>query len=186
MPHRTPRTLRALALPAAVAAACAVAVPTQAALAGGVADTLRTPQATKAAPAGGGFYGVWILKSWDINGRVLPCPVTLSLPPGAPPISCVEGEFLKLFRSGRYETNLPAFAREDAHRGVFVAIAFGGKAGNAIVFEDDAVQDEPRVYRMSLGRSGAKAPKTMVISTNMGIPGGGRSAIAMNFTRYTR
>ena len=48
------------------------------------------------------------------------------------------------------------------------------------------MQDEPRVYRMSLGRSGAKAPRTMVISTNMGIGGGGRSAIAMNFTRYTR
>jgi peptide chain release factor 1 len=60
--------------------------------------------------------------------------------------------------------------------GVFAAIAFGGKAGNAIVFEDDAVQDEPRVYRMRLVRSGAKAPKSMVISTNLGIAGGGRSA----------
>ena len=177
------RTLRTIALPAAIAAAaCAVAIPAQAALAGGVG---QAPSATKAPPAGGGYYGVWVQTSWDIDGQVLPCPVDVPLPPGAPKISCAANTFLKLHRSGRYESNLPVFNANEADRGLFAVIAFGGKAGNAIVFDDYGTADEPRSYRMTLPKSGKKAPTTMVISASMSMAGGKQMHFKMNFTRYT-
>ena len=177
------RTLRSVALPAAIAAAaCAVAIPAQAALAGGVG---QAPSATKAPPAGGGYYGVWIQTSWDVNGKVLPCPVDVPLPPGAPKISCAANTFLKLHRSGRYESNLPVFNTNEADTGVFAVIAFGGKAGNAIVFDDYGTADEPRSYRLTLPKAGKKPPKTMVISASMSTAGGGEMPFKMNFTRYT-
>ncbi|MBU6364395.1 MAG: hypothetical protein KGQ95_09275 [Acidobacteria bacterium] len=177
------RTLRSVALPVAIAAAaCAVAIPAQAALAGGVG---QAPSATKAPPAGGGYYGVWIQTSWDVNGKVLPCPVEVPLPPGAPKISCAANTFLKLHRSGRYESNLPVFNANEADTGLFAVIAFGGKAGNAIVFDDYGTNDEPRSYRLTMPKSGKKAPKTMVISASMSTAGGGEMQFKMNFTRYT-
>ena len=176
-------TLRTLALPAAIAAAaCAVAIPTQAALAGGVG---QAPSATKAPPAGGGYYGVWIQSSWEVNGKVLPCPVEVPLPPGAPRISCATNTFLKLHRSGRYESNMPVFNANEADKGVFAVIAFGGKAGNAIVFDDYGTADEPRSYRLTIAKAGKKMPKTMVISASMSTAGGGQMQFKMNFSRYT-
>jgi len=179
------RNLRSIALPVAIAAVGAAAlVPAQAALAGGVASA---PQVSKSAPAGGGYYGVWILKSWTIGSQELPCPVRVPLPPGAPSISCGPNTFLKLFRNSRYETNLPVFSQNAADKGVFVAIAYGGKAGNAIVFDDDGTLDEPRAYRMSLSRTaGKKAPTGMTVSTSMAGAGGTATHFAMNFVRYTR
>ena len=176
-------TLRTLVLPAAVAAAaCAVALPAQAALAG---DMAQVPTATKGPPAGGGFYGVWIQRRWEVNGKVLPCPVDVPLPPGAPKISCSANTYLKLFRSGRYESNLPVFRANEADKGVFAVIAFGGKAGNAIVFDDYGTADEPRSYRLTIARPGKKMPKTMVISASMSTAGGGEMQFKMHFSRYT-
>lgn len=176
-------TFRTRVLPVGIAAAAlAVAIPAQAALAGGVG---QAPVATKAAPAGGGYYGVWIQKSWEIDGQVLPCPVNLQLPPGAPRISCDGNTFLKLHRSGRYECNLPVFVSNEADAGLFAVIAFGGKAGNAIVFDDYGTLDEPRSYRLVLPASGKKPPKTMVISASLAMAGGKQMQFKMNFARYT-
>ena len=184
------RALRTLILPMAIgAAACAVAIPVQAALAGGgspAAGANPAPTATRTAPAGGGYYGVWIQSSWEVNGKVLPCPVDVPLPPGAPKISCAANTFLKLGRNGRYESNLPVFNANEADTGQFAVIAFKGRGGNAIVFDDDGTNDEPRSYRLVIPSSGKKAPKTMVISASMSTAGGGEMQFKMNFTRYTR
>lgn len=176
--------LRGRVLPAGVAAAAlAVAIPAQGALAGGVG---QAPAATKAPPAGGGYYGTWVQTSWDVDGTVLPCPVDLQLPPGAPRIGCAASTFLKLFRSGRYESNMPLFAANEADKGLFAVIAFGGRVGNAIVFDDYGTVDEPRSYRLVLPRSGGKPPKTMVISASMSMAGGRQMHFKMNFARYVR
>jgi hypothetical protein len=178
------RSLRSIALPAAIAAAGAAAlVPAQAALGGDIASA---PQVSKPAPAGGGYFGVWVLKSWTFDGRELACPVVVPQYPGAPSLSCGPNTYLKLFRDSRYTTDLPVFSRHAADRGVFVVIAYGGKAGNAIVFDDAGALDEPRAYRMSLVKTrGKKAPTGMKISTSMSAPGGTQMQVAMNFVRYT-
>lgn len=165
---------------AAIVTGSVALLPVQAAY-GGVAVT------PKSAAAAGGYYGVWILKSWDIGGRVLPCPVNVPLPPGAPSVSCGTGSFLKLFRNGRYDTDLPVFRTAGAHRGAFAVVDLHGPYGNVVVFDDDGARETPRAYRLSIPRSGVKAPKTMTISTSMstGVPGGSRTVFKMNFGRYS-
>ena len=139
------------------------------------------------APAKPGYLGVWVQASWDIGGRVLPCPVTLALPPGAPPISCGAQTYLKLFANGRYDTDMPSFARYSAHKGQFAVVTFKGTAGQAIVFDDDGAQDEPRSYRLIVGkRAGKAAPRTLVVSATMHVPGGGEQVFKMNFVRYAK
>lgn len=148
---------------------------------------IATTASAAPAPAKPGYLGTWVQASWDIEGRVLPCPVALALPPGAPPISCGAQTYLKLFPNGRYETDMPSFARYSAHRGQFAVIGFKGAAGQAIVFDDDGAQDEPRSYRLAVGkRVGKAAPKTMVISASMHVPGGAQQVFKMNFVRYSK
>ena len=176
-----PRRLRPFILPGTIAAACAALIPVQMASA---APATAGPGATMATPAGGGFYGVWTLKSWDIDGQVLPCPVQLSLGPGAPSIGCGPSTFLKLFRSGRYLTDLPVFQTNEADGGAFVVGDFGSKKGYTIVFDDDGTADNPRAYRLTIRKAGSTAPKKMAISLAMRA-GGTTTTIAMNFVRYT-
>jgi hypothetical protein len=175
-PHR----LRAFIVPGAIAIACAAALPVQMATA---APVTKGPGGTTT-PANGGFYGVWTLQSWNIGGQVLPCPVQLQLGPGAPSIGCGPGTYLKLFRSGRYDTNLPVFEANEADEGVFVVADMGAKKGNVIVFDDDGEADIPRAYRLVVPKSGSTAPKKMVISLAM-VHGGVKTTYAMNFVRYT-
>jgi len=115
---------------------------------------------------------------------VLPCPVQLSLGPGAPSIGCGPNTFLKLFRSGRYVTDLPVFQVNEADGGAFVVGDFGPKKGYTIVFDDDGEADSPRAYRMVIRKAGSTAPKKMAISLAMRA-GGTTTTIAMNFVRYT-
>ncbi len=176
-----PRRLRAFILPGTIAAVCAALIPVQMASA---APATAGSGATTATPAGGGFYGVWTLKSWDIDGQVLPCPVQLSLGPGAPSIGCGPNTFLKLFRSGRYLTDLPVFQTNEADGGAFVVGDFGSKKGYTIVFDDDGIADSPRAYRLTIRKAGSTAPKKMAISLAMRA-GGTTTTIAMNFVRYT-
>jgi len=176
-----PRRLRSLILPGTIAAACAALLPVQMASS---APVTAGPGAPTTTPAGGGFYGVWTLKSWEIDGQVLPCPVQLSLGPGAPSIGCGPNTFLKLFRSGRYVTDLPVFQVNEADGGAFVVGDFGPKKGYTIVFDDDGEADSPRAYRMVIRKAGSTAPKKMAISLAMRA-GGTTTTIAMNFVRYT-
>lgn len=173
--------VRPLILPCTVLAACAVALPVQMAAS---APVTNGPGATAGTPAGGGFYGVWTLKSWSINGQVLPCPVQLTLPPPAPSIGCGPATFLKLFRNGRYTTDLPVFDANQADEGVFVVGDLGAKKGYVIVFDDNGEADIPRAYRMIIAKPGSTAPKKMAISLAM-LQGGTKTTIAMNFVRYT-
>lgn len=113
---------------------------------------------------------------------MLPCPVDVPLPPAAPPISCGSQTYLKLFPNGRYETNLPVFARYAANKGQFAVVPF--VRGSAIVFDDDGAGDEPRAYRMVLGKAGKKAPTTLAVSATMYVAGAGEQVFTMNFTRY--
>jgi hypothetical protein len=136
------------------------------------------------APVKPGYVGVWVQKSWALGGMVLPCPVNVPLPPAAPPISCGPQTYLKLFPNGRYETDIPSFARYSAHRGQFAVVPFAG--GPAIVFDDDGARDEPRSYRMSLGKAGKKAPRSMAISASMNMAGGAEQVFTMNFVRYAK
>jgi hypothetical protein len=175
-PHR----LRAFIVPGAIAIACAAALPVQMATA---APVTKGPGGTTT-PANGGFYGVWTLQSWNIGGQVLPCPVQLPLGPGAPSIGCGPATYLKLFRSGRYDTNLPVFEANEADEGAFVVADMGPKKGNIIVFDDDGEADIPRAYRLVVPKSGSKAPTKMVISLAM-VHGGVKTTYAMNFVRYT-
>ena len=157
--------------------------------AGGVlgADACHAAASAQAAPAKPGYLGVWVQASWDIDGRVLPCPVNVPLPPGAPPISCGTQTYLKLFANGRYETDMPSFARYSAHRGQFAVVTFKGTAGQAIVFDDDGAQDEPRSYRLTMGKKiGKAAPRKMVISASMHVLGGAQQVFKMNFVRYAK
>jgi len=147
------------------------------------APVTKGPGATTT-PANGGFYGVWTLQSWTIGGQVLPCPVQLSLGPGAPSIGCGSATYLKLFRSGRYDTNLPVFEPYLVDEGVFVVADLGPKRGNVIVFDGDGEADIPRAYRLVVPKSGSKAPTKMVISLAM-VLGGVKTTYPMNFVRYT-
>lgn len=176
----TPRRLRSLILPGTIAAACAVLLPVTMATA---APVTKGPGATTT-PANGGLYGVWTLQSWTIGGQVLPCPVQLSLGPGAPSIGCGSATYLKLFRSGRYDTNLPVFEPYLVDEGVFVVADLGPKRGNVIVFDGDGEADIPRAYRLVVPKSGSKAPTKMVISLAM-VLGGVKTTYPMNFVRYT-
>jgi hypothetical protein len=175
-PHR----LRALIVPGTIAIACAAMLPVTMATA---APVTKGPGATTT-PANGGFYGVWTLKSWDIGGQTLPCPVQLSLGPGAPSIGCGSATYLNLFRSGRYDTNLPVFEPYLVDEGVFVVADLGPKRGNVIVFDGDGEADIPRAYRLVVPKSGSKAPTKMVISLAM-VLGGVKTTYPMNFVRYT-
>lgn len=174
------RRLRSLILPATLAAACAVVLPGQLA----AAPMTSGPGAPATTPAGGGFYGVWSLKSWSINGQTLPCPVQLALPAPAPSIGCGPATFLKLFRSGLYTTNLPVFESNEADEGVFVVGDLGARKGYVIVFDDNGEGDIPRAYRMTIAKRGSTAPKKMSISLAM-LQGGTKMTISMNFVRYT-
>ena len=144
----TPRRLRSLILPGTIAIACAAMLPVTMATA---APVTKGPGATTT-PANGGLYGVWTLQSWTIGGQVLPCPVQLSLGPGAPSIGCGSATYLKLFRSGRYDTNLPVFEPYLVDEGVFVVADLGPKRGNVIVFDGDGLKNpsQARVFIFDL------------------------------------
>lgn len=175
-----PLRLRTLVVPGAIAIACAALVPIQMA----TATSVTAGPGGTTTPADGGFYGVWTLKSWTVNGQVLPCPVQLSLGPTAPPIGCGSSTYLKLFRSGRYTTDLPVFQTNEADRGTFLVGDLGSRTGYVIVFDDSGERDAPRAYRLVIAKTGSKAPKKMAISLAM-MQGGTKTTIAMNFVRYT-
>jgi hypothetical protein len=161
---RQSRRRRALLTGAVLAVACVAAVPAQAAT----------------AKAGSGHYGTWIQTSWNIDGRTLPCPVSLGLPAPAPSISCAANTFLTLKKNGRYVSNMPVFRSNDADKGVYAVVDLDAGKRDVIVFDDDGAVDSPRAYRVQVLQP-AGASKTLIISLVMSTPGGGQSKFKMLF-----
>ena len=130
-----------------------------------VAFAAASPAQAAPAKADSGHYGKWVLKSWNIDDRVLPCPVDLALPAPAPSIVCTDNTFLVLKKNGRYATNMSVFKTIAANKGVYEVAKLAGDKEDAIVFDDDGTGDSLRAYRVQIRRAAAGSPATMTIST---------------------
>lgn len=173
-------TRRKILWSAVAVGACAALLPVSASLG---APGTQAPTAAKASSGGSSYYGVWIMKSWSLAGQTFACPVQLPVPPGAPPLSCGASTYLKLFRSGKYETTIPAFDQM-TDKGTFGVLALGSKTPNMIVFDDSGEVDAPRAYRLGLSPAGSKSPTKLTVSSTTYHAGVGTSS-SMNFVRYT-
>ena len=128
--------------------------------------------AAPAAQADGNYYGAWTLTEWKINGKTIPCPGKLPLPPPAPPIECKGGEYLELKSGYTYKTNLEVFGRYLANKGEFDIIQFPQAKNKTIVFDATGDENDPRAYQVKFqGQASSGGPKKMVIFVSANRPG---------------
>ena len=130
-----------------------------------VAFAAASPAQAASTKADRGHYGKWVQTGWNIDDRVLPCPVDLALPAPAPSIVCTDDTFLVLKKNGRYATNMSVFKTIAANKGVYEVAKLAGDKQDAIVFDDDGTGDSLRAYRVQVRRAAAGSPATMTIST---------------------